>query len=56
VVAVANKADIRGIEGCPAMSTLTGEGVEAALDLLLIYRKGTTQTNLREPPQPETQE
>ncbi len=56
VVAVANKADIRGIEGCPAMSTLTGEGVEAALDLLLIYRKDTTQTNLREPPQPETQE
>lgn len=56
VVAVANKADIRGIEGCPAMSTLTGEGVEAALDLLLIYRKDTTQTNLREPPQPGTQE
>ena len=55
VVAVANKADIRGIEGYPAMSTLTGEGVEAALDLLLRYRKDTTQTNLREPPQPETQ-
>jgi len=56
VVAVANKADIRGIEGYPAMSTLTGEGVEAALDLLLIYRKDTTQTNLREPPQPGTRE
>ncbi len=56
VVAVANKVDIRGIEGYPAMSTLTGEGVEAVLDLLLRYRKDTTQTNLREPPRSETRE
>ncbi len=56
VVTVANKADIQGIEGYPAMSTLTGEGVETVLDLLLTYRKDTTQASLREPPQPETQE
>lgn len=56
VVAVANKADIRGIEGYPAMSTLTGEGVEEVLDLLLTYRKDTKQASLREPPQAETQE
>ncbi|WP_292517414.1 GTPase [Methanoculleus sp.] len=56
VETVVNKADIRGIEGYPAMSTLTGEGVDEVLDLLLTYRKEATQTNLREPPQPETQE
>jgi len=56
VVTVVNKADIRGIEGYPAMSTLTGEGVEGVLDLLLTHKKDTTQTNLREPPLPETQE
>ena len=56
VVTVVNKADLQGIEGYPAMSTLTGEGVEEVLDLLLTFKKATTQTNLREPPQPETQE
>ncbi len=56
VVTVVNKADIRGIEGYPAMSTLTGEGVEAMLDLLLTYRKEATRTSLREPPQPENQQ
>ncbi|MCK8518914.1 NOG1 family protein [Methanoculleus sp. 7T] len=56
VVTAANKADIRGIEGYPAMSTLTGEGVEEMLDLLLRYRKDTKQASLREPPQSETQE
>lgn len=56
VVAVANKADIRGIEGYPAMSTLTGEGVEAALALILRYRKDTTQTSPRELPQSGTRE
>ena len=56
VVTVVNKADIRGIEGYPAMSTLTGEGVEAVLDLLLTFRKEATRASLREPPQPENQE
>ncbi|KLK88219.1 GTP-binding protein [Methanoculleus sediminis] len=56
VVTVVNKADIRGIEGYPEMSTLTGKGVEEVLDLLLTFRKEATKTNLREPPQPETQE
>lgn len=56
VVTVANKADIQGIEGYPAMSTLTGEGVEEMLGLLLKHRKEATKTSLREPPQPETQE
>ncbi|MDV2480500.1 GTP-binding protein [Methanoculleus sp. Wushi-C6] len=57
VVTVVNKADIRGIEGYPAMSTLTGDGVEAVLDLLLTFRvAAATQTNLREPPQPESQQ
>lgn len=56
VVTVANKADIQGIEGYPEMSTLTGEGVEAVFDLLLIHKKEATKTNLREPPQPETLE
>lgn len=56
VVTVANKADIRGLEGYPAMSTLTGEGVEEVLALLLKHRKEATKTSLREPPQPETQE
>lgn len=37
VVAV-NKADIRGMEGYPNMSTSTGEGVEEVLALLLRYR------------------
>ncbi|WOX55826.1 MULTISPECIES: NOG1 family protein [unclassified Methanoculleus] len=49
VVTVVNKADIRGLEGCPAMSTLTGDGVAAVLDLLLTYRKEATKTSLREP-------
>ena len=56
VVTVANKADIRGHEGCPAMSTLTGEGVEEVLALLLKHRKEATKMSLRELPQPETQE
>jgi len=57
VVTVVNKADIRGAEGYPAMSTLTGEGVEAVLDLLLAFREeAARQTNLREPPQPESQQ
>ncbi len=56
VVTVVNKADIQGIEGYPEMSTLTGEGVEVVLDLLLTFRKEATKTNLREPPQPETQQ
>lgn len=56
VVTVVNKADIRDIEGYPTMSTLTGEGVEAVLDLLLTYRKEATRTSLREPPQPENQQ
>ena len=56
VVAAANKADIQGIEGYPAMSTLTGEGVEEVLGLLLTHRKESIQTSLREPPQPEIQE
>ncbi len=56
VVTVANKADIQGIEGYPEMSTLTGEGVEAVFGLLLTHKKEATKTNLREPPQPETQE
>lgn len=56
VVTVVNKADIRDIEGYPTMSTLTGEGVEAVLDLLLTYRKEATRTSLREPPQPESQQ
>jgi nucleolar GTP-binding protein len=55
VVTVVNKADIRDIEGYPAMSTLTGEGVEAVLDLLLTHRREATRTSLREPPQPENQ-
>jgi len=56
VVTVANKADIRGLEGYPAMSTLTGEGVEEVLALLLKHRKEATKMSLRELPQPETQE
>ena len=56
VVTVVNKADIQGLEGYPAMSTLTGEGVEEVLALLLTYRAKATKTSLREPPQPETQE
>ncbi|BBL69043.1 NOG1 family protein [Methanoculleus chikugoensis] len=56
VVTAANKADIRGLEGYPAMSTLTGEGVEEVLDLLLAFRKEATKTSLREPPQPETRQ
>lgn len=56
MVTVANKADIQELEGYPAMSTLTGEGVEAVLDLLLTFRKEATKTSLREPPQPGTQE
>lgn len=57
VVTVVNKADIKEAEGYPAMSTLTGEGVEAVIDLLLTFRaEAATQPNLREPPQPESQQ
>jgi len=56
VVTVANKADIRRIEGYPAVSTLTGEGVEGVLDLLLRYREDTRQTSRQEPPRSETPE
>ena len=56
VVTVANKADIRRVEGYPAISTLTGEGVEGVLDLLLRYRKDTRQASLQEPPRSEIQE
>ncbi len=54
VVTAVNKVDIRGIEGHPAMSTLTGEGVEAVLDLLLRYRTDTRQVSPQEPPRSET--
>ncbi|GLI47445.1 NOG1 family protein [Methanoculleus bourgensis] len=56
VVTVANKADIRRIEDYPAISTLTGEGVEGVLDLLLRHRKDTRQASLQEPPRSETQQ
>jgi nucleolar GTP-binding protein len=55
VVTVVNKADLRGIEGYPTMSTLTGAGVEAVLDLLLRSRD-TRRTSLREPPLSGNQE
>ncbi|KUG18894.1 MAG: 50S ribosome-binding GTPase [Methanomicrobiaceae archaeon] len=38
VVPVVNKADIRSIEGYPAMSTKTGEGIEEVLAALLRYK------------------
>jgi len=47
VVPVVNKVDIGGIEGYPAMSTLTGEGVDGVLDLLLRYRRRTRSTTLQ---------
>ncbi len=56
VVAVINKADIRRIEGYPAVSTLTGEGVEEVLGLLLRYRESTRHTSLQEPPRSKTPE
>jgi len=56
VVTVANKADIRRIEGYQAVSTLTGEGVEGVLDLLLRYREDTRQTSRQEPPRSGTPE
>ncbi|MEG3056380.1 MAG: GTPase [Methanoculleus sp.] len=54
VVTAVNKVDIQGMEGYPAMSTLTGEGVEEVLDLLLRYRTDTRQVHPQEPPQSET--
>ena len=56
VVPVVNKADIRGIDGYPVMSTLTGEGVNEVLDLVLTLRAKATQTSLRGPLQSETRQ
>lgn len=41
---VVNKADITGIEGYPAMSTLTGEGVDEVLERILRYRGASPRT------------
>jgi nucleolar GTP-binding protein len=53
VIAV-NKADVRGMEGFPNMSTLTGEGVDAVLEALLrlkgpspMPRQGRTRSESR---------
>jgi nucleolar GTP-binding protein len=35
IVIAVNKADVKGLEGFPNMSTLTGDGVEAVLEALL---------------------
>ena len=35
IVIAVNKADVKGMEGFPNMSTLTGEGVDAVLEALL---------------------
>lgn len=56
LVPVVNKADIKGIDGYPAMSTLTGEGVNEVLDLVLTLRAKATQTSLRVPLQSETRQ
>jgi len=56
VVPVVNKADIRGIEGYPVMSTLTGEGVTEVLDLVLALRTKASQTSLRGSLQSETRQ
>ncbi len=54
VVVVVNKADVKGMEGYPNMSTLTGEGVDTVLeDLLTIrgpsptHRRGRTRSESR---------
>jgi nucleolar GTP-binding protein len=46
VVIAVNKADVKGMEGFPNMSTLTGEGVEAVLEALLKI-KGPSPTPRR---------
>lgn len=54
LLAVVNKADVRGMEGFPNMSTLTGEGVDAVLEALLrergsspMPRRGRTRSESR---------
>lgn len=42
LIAVVNKADVRGLDGYPNMSTLTGEGVEGVLEALLKTRPSPT--------------
>ncbi|HTY51879.1 MAG TPA: GTPase [Methanomicrobiales archaeon] len=42
LIAVVNKADVRGLDGYPNMSTLTGEGVEGVLETLLKTRPSPT--------------
>ena len=42
LIAVVNKADVRGLDGYPNMSTLTGEGVEGVLEALLRTRPSPT--------------
>jgi len=49
IVIAVNKADVKGMEGFPNMSTLTGEGVEAVLEAVL-KMKGPSPT----PPQGRT--
>ena len=39
IVIAVNKADVKGMEGFPNMSTLTGEGVDAVLEALLTIKK-----------------
>jgi nucleolar GTP-binding protein len=39
ILVVVNKADVKGMEGFPNMSTLTGEGVDAVLEALLRGRE-----------------
>ncbi len=38
VIAVVNKADILKVDGYPVMSTVTGEGIEEAVEALLTHR------------------
>jgi nucleolar GTP-binding protein len=42
-VVVANKSDITGADGYPAMSTLSGEGVEDTLAVILIHKPPATK-------------
>jgi nucleolar GTP-binding protein len=49
IVIAVNKADVKGMEGFPNMSTLTGEGVDAVLEAVL-KMKGPSPT----PPQGRT--
>ena len=56
ILTVVNKADIRAIEGYPTMSTLTGEGVDEVLDLLLTYQKESKKASPRGPLQSENQQ